>query len=133
MTKDMTLETTKLYIDGAKTFVQLSSAGLVLPIVLKSNVIGFFGRSDHSSSFELFVVCISWICFLVAIGAGVLYQYVAVKFIEYQSDPGGTYVPPVLGKLITFPGPGLAYGTMVVAFYAGAVSVVIYSLAALFT
>ena len=133
MARDRTLEIMSLYIDGAKGFVQLSSAGLVLPSVLKSNVIGFFGKADESGHLEMLFICVSWACFLVAIGTGILYQYVAVKFIEYEADPHGTYVPPALEGVVKVNGPGVIYGAMVVAFYVGAISVVAYSLAAFLT
>ena len=129
MAKDSMLETMKLYLEGSKSFVQLSSAGLALPVVLKSSIFGLFGKTGQFSSLQLTIVCLSWMCFLVSIGAGVLYQYVAVKFIESESHPKKTYVPSILKGLVRE--PGRAYGVMVVAFYAGAVSVVVYSLAAL--
>lgn len=126
MKKD--IEIMKLYLDGAKSFVQLSSAGLALPVVLNSNVLGLFHIPSRFSYFQLTFICISWFCFLVAIVAGVLYQYAAVKFVEYESD-SRTYVPFVLKPFVKGLGPGLAYGTMVLAFFGGAVSVVVYSLA----
>jgi hypothetical protein len=127
------LELIKAYIDSTKTFVQLSSAGLLAPVVLKSNVIGLFQKGDQYSVFELTFVCLSWIFFLAAIGAAVLYQYVAIKFVEYHSEPSRTYVPRILETLVKVRGPGLAYGAMVVSFYGGAVTVVLYSFAAIFT
>ena len=90
MAKDSMLETMKLYIEGSKSFVQLSSAGLALPVVLKSNIFGLFDKTGQFSSLQLMVVCLSWVCFLVSIAAGVLYQYVAVKFIESESDAART-------------------------------------------
>ena len=119
----------KLYIEGSKSLVQLSSAGLALPVVLKSTIFGLFGKTGQFSSLQLTIVCLSWVCFLVSIAAGVLYRYVAVKFIEVESNPERTYVLGILKGLVD--APGWAYGVMVVAFYAGAVSVVVYSLAAL--
>src|SRR5262245_32375863 len=116
MARDRTVEIMRLYIDGAKGFVQLSSAGLVLPSVLKSNVIGLFGKPGDFGRLELLFICVSWVFFLAAIGSGVLYQYVAVKFLEYEADPDGTYVAPVLERLVKVEGPGVAYGVMAVAF-----------------
>jgi hypothetical protein len=127
MAKD--IEIMKLYLDGTKSFVQLSSAGLALPIVLSSKVIDLFRTSGHFNHLSLTFVCISWACFLTSIGAGALYQYVAVKFLEYEGDKQ-TYVPGTIQWLVKGLGPGVAYGAMVVAFYGGAISVVIYSLTA---
>jgi len=123
------IEITKLYIDSAKSFVQLSSAGLALPVVLSSKILGLFRSTQQFNHFSLAFICLSWGCFLVAIGAGVLYQYAAVKFLEYEAD-NETYVPRALQSLVNDRGPGVAFGVMTVAFYAGAVSVVIYSLIA---
>lgn len=122
------MEIIKLYLDGAKSFVQLSSAGLALPVVLNSNVLGIFHTTPRFGYFQLVFICISWLCFLLAIAAGVLYQYAAVKFVEYESD-SETYVPFALKPFVKGIGPGLAYGAMVLAFFVGAVSVVVYSLA----
>jgi hypothetical protein len=118
------------YVDGAKSFVQLSSAGLVVPVVLRSEVLGLLG--SHPSVVVFLLACAVWLAFLTAIGAGLLYQYAAIKFLEYQSDPK-TFVPARLHDLVVVRGPGVAYGWMVVAFYAGALFLVFYSAASFFT
>ena len=127
------LELIKVYIDSARAFIQLSSAGLLAPVILKSNIFGLFQKEDEYSGFELMFVCLSWIFFLLAIGAGILYQYVAIKFAEYRLDPKGTYVPHLFEALVKTHGPGWVYGLMVVSFYGGAIAVVLYSSIAIFT
>ncbi len=133
MTKINELELIKAYIDSAKSFVQLSSAGLLVPVALKSNVFGIFQKGEQYSTFELTFACLSWLFFLVAIGAGVLYQYVAIKFVEYRNEKKKTYVPRLLESLVKGRGPGVAYGVMLGSFYGGAVILVLYFLAAIFT
>jgi hypothetical protein len=71
--------------------------------------------------------------FLAAIAAGTLYQYAAIKSVEYEAAPAETYVPRVLSYQIERRGPGVASGMMVIAFYMGAVFVVIYSFIAVTT
>lgn len=63
-----------------------SSAGLALPMVIRSKVINLFRGAEHFNRLSLTFICISWVCFLSAIGTGALYQYVAVKFLEYEGD-----------------------------------------------
>ena len=81
------LESIKAYIDTTKTFFQLSSGGLVLPLVLKAQVLNLF-RTDGTCGLKaLTLICASWVSFLLAIGAGARYQYAVVKFVEQRSVP----------------------------------------------
>jgi hypothetical protein len=122
------LEFIKAYIDNAKTIIQLSSAGLALPAVLHSQVIGLFHRSERHSLVEVLFIVLSWLCFLASIAAGTWYQYSAIKFAEFETEPNTTYVPFYSKYLVEKRGPGVAYGAKLIAFYAGAVCVVVYSL-----
>lgn len=128
---EIRLEIIKAYIDGAKSFINLCSAGLILPLVLTTDVMGLFNDTQELSLFVLVFISISWLSFLVSIGSGVLYQYTAVKFIEYLNSPETTFVPKLLKYLVQIRGPGVAFGVMVISFYVGAISVVIYSFAAI--
>jgi len=119
------------YVDGTKSFVQLSSAGLLVPIALRSEALGFMPHTGAVSRTSLALACVSWLLFLVAIGAGLLYQYTAVKFLEYQSNKRA-YVPRLLRHLVVGEGPGVAYGVMVSAFYAGAIAVILCAASELF-
>ncbi len=126
------LETMKAYIDTTKTFIQLSSGGLVLPLAIKTQVLNLFRTDGTYNQIALILICVSWFCFLLAIGAGALYQYGAVKFVEEHDNPQATYVPSLLSCLVHGKnGPGPAYGVMLAAFYIGAILVVFYSFAAL--
>ncbi len=119
------------YISSAKSIIQLSSAGLVVPVVLKSKVLALFGQGKKMPTVALVFIIISWGMFLIAIGAGSLYEYAAIKYVEYRSDPKGTFVPRLLKPLVIERGPGIAYGLMIIAFYVGAIAVVVYSALAL--
>lgn len=132
MESDPKLEIIKAYISSAESFVKLSTGGLVLPIALKSQVFGLFGLTGTLPPVARVLVCASWLMFLTTIASGVLYEYSAVKWLEYRSDPTSTYVPRLLTYLIVEGGPGVAYGIMAVTFYVGAVTVVLYSAYALF-
>jgi hypothetical protein len=68
------------------------------------------------------------LCFLASIAAGTWYQYSAIKFAEFETEPNTTYVPFYSKYLVEKRGPGVAYGAKLIAFYAGAVCVVVYSL-----
>jgi hypothetical protein len=60
----------------------------------------------------------SWVAFLIAVGSGAFYQYLAVKYLESISDnPGEEGILPK--SLIRH--PGTIYGIMMLAFYAGAI------------
>lgn len=94
------------YRDSAKLYIQLSSAGLVLPIVLAKEILGPLGQTNqlwHGAS-AVFIVT-SWIAFFLSIPAGAVYQYASVKFVEFELDES-TPVPPVLKRIVTVWGPG---------------------------
>ena len=89
-------EFTKLFIDSSKTYVQLSTGALVFSItfvrdVLKNAEYGFLRWS--------------WASFVISIGCGSAYQYLAVKYIQNGSAPGWVVE--------------MAFGAMLVSFYAG--------------
>jgi|SRR5215213_6386848 len=104
-----------LFIDNAKTYTQLSGAALALSVTFIHEVTGVAKDSPILLDWSLIV---AWLCFLIAIGAGVSYQYFAVKFLEWKSDIMRHHKSyPRL--LIEHPWP--LYSLMLVTFYAGAV------------
>ena len=123
------LDIIKEYVQSAKSFVQLSSAGLVVPLAFRVKVLGIPEGGQRFDKFELVAMCALWAFFLVAIGTGVFYQYIAIKFVEYRRSPHETYVPALLRPIVEEYGPGTVYGVMVVTFYCGALCVVLYSFA----
>jgi hypothetical protein len=103
----------ELFIEGAKTYVQLSTLALVLSVTFIEKVLGEHGRIKV----DRFLIS-SWVAFLVAIGAGAAYQYAAVKFLDWKSGFAGT---PGLVPVAVLHRPGFLYGTMLVSFYVGAI------------
>jgi hypothetical protein len=80
MSRDMiNLDTMKAYIDTTKTFIQLSSGALVLPLAIKAQVLNLFRSDGTYRPTALILICASWFCFLLAIGAGALYQFPQIK------------------------------------------------------
>jgi hypothetical protein len=104
----------KLFIDNAKTYIQLSTGALVLSITFIEKVIKPEGNSEITK--DLFLI-LSWLAFLIAIGFGAFYQYLAVKYLEFMSSSGGAEIK--LPKWLT--DPGRIYFIMMLAFYLGAI------------
>ncbi|HET7234369.1 MAG TPA: hypothetical protein VFJ16_30425 [Longimicrobium sp.] len=115
------------YIDTAKTFIQLSSAALILPLIIQTKLLGLREGAPLFIGIERWAVFGSWIFFLIAIAAGATYQHYAVKFVEYNWRPDDTHVSSVQRPIILKHGPGIVYGVMVSAFYLGAICIVVYS------
>jgi len=106
-------EIMKAYIDAAKSFTQLSAAALLLPVVFFRQLLAF----DPTKPVRVdLLLLLSWACFLVAIGCGLLYQYLAVKYLSAKFW-GGDW------EKSSWPvkNPGYAYGCMLVTFFLGAV------------
>jgi hypothetical protein len=104
-----------LFIDNAKTYTQLSGAAIALSVTFVHEVVGVAKDSPIPLDWSLVV---SWLCFLVAIGAGVSYQYFAVKFLEWKSNIKRHH-ESYPRRLIEHPWP--LYSVMLVTFYAGAI------------
>jgi hypothetical protein len=104
-----------LFIDNAKTYTQLSGAALALSVTFIREVFGIEKGQPIHSDWSLIS---SWLCFLISIGAGVSYQYYAVKFLESHSGLRGQRrgFPAILVER-----PWPLYLIMLVTFYAGAV------------
>ncbi len=107
-----------MYIDSAKTYLELSVGALALTIVFREKVMG-----DVDQIKVNLTIAISWFLFLIAIGASAYYQWVAVKLVEYH----------VLGVkqfplTISWLWPRYAYGLMVCGFFLGASLVVLSSI-----
>jgi hypothetical protein len=103
-----------LFIDNAKTYTQLSTGALVFTITFVDKVVG----SKNPFQLDWFLIS-SWIGFIIAIGAGALYQYLAVHFIQNKSRITRSHGIPMPDCLINHPWP--LYGVMMVCFFGGAV------------
>jgi hypothetical protein len=103
-----------LFIDNAKTYTQLSGAALALSVTFIREILGVAeGRPIRPGDF----LVASWVCFLVAIGGGVTYQFYAVKYLELNSRVRTRRGWPQY--LVRQPWP--LYLLMLLAFYSGAV------------
>ncbi len=111
-------ENISLYIDTAKTFLNLSTGALALTITLRDKILGDAG--SHISKGML----ISWFCYLLTIGFSALYQYFAVKFLDsFSRVPGEESIIPALQN-----NPGLLYGGMLICFFIGSLFLIISAL-----
>ena len=116
---DFYFKVTNMYIDNAKSYIQISLGALVLPVFFLKEITG----QDHNPAQINWLLITSWLCFLFAIGAGLLYQYMAVKFMHYIAGENVWYrVPKWMVQ-----SPGYIYGPMVVSFYLGALAFVVYA------
>jgi hypothetical protein len=105
----------ELFINNAETYTKLSSAALFLTVTFLRQVMGLSTDAQVPRSPLLMI---SWICFLVAILAGVSYQYLAVKYLEWRSGVPRTHKNPY-EWLVQH--PWRPYGIMLGSFYLGAV------------
>ena len=105
-----------LYIDTAKSYMNLGSGALALTITFREKIIG----SSPGDKVGRFMI-LSWIFFLLAIGSSALYQYFAVKFLDSVSCFPGTI--QMFEYLVS--NPGKIYFAMLFTFYLGAVFLVI--------
>lgn len=102
----------ELFIDNAKTYVQLSAGALVLSITFLHEIVGI--AKDAKIPTDGWLTA-SWISLLITILSGALYQYLAVKFLEKKF--AAAYSFPLFAFLEK--SPGLCYGAMLASFYAG--------------
>jgi hypothetical protein len=120
----------KAYADSAKSFTQLSTAALALPVVFQKQLFDSASVSSGASSVlqgpAMLLVVGSWLLFLTAVGAGTFYQYVSTKCLELHLFPDRTYVHPLMRRFAE--APGRTYGVMLTAFFLGATLFVAYSI-----
>lgn len=113
------------YVDTAKTYIQLSSGGLALPLILTEKL-----RRDGMNAVAMtgaawYVVVSTWAAFLVAVVSGAFFQFAAAKFVEREIDPNA-YLPGVFAWVVER-GPGQLLNVTVLSFVIGAIGVVVYS------
>jgi len=115
--KNRYTELLKAYTEVAKGYTQLSAAGLILPIVFSRQLLAVDPKSPIAIDA---LILLTWACFLLAIGSGTLYQYLAVKYLAahfWKEDWQQS------GRLVR--NPGYIFGVMLWAFYFGAVFFVV--------
>jgi len=107
-----------LFVENAKTYIQLSTGALLLSVTFSEGVSGRTGAPLR----ELYP-WISWISWLVAILAGVTYQYCVAKYLEEMEFKNGTLLYGRAKPFILFrhwvDNPYKLYGVMLVCFYGG--------------
>ena len=104
----------KMYMDSASMYIQLSTAALALTIAFLEKL---FGTQSGSNDLRDPRLVASWVCFLLAILFGSVYQYLAVHRVDLFSVDPGTVTRGLPKWAIE--NPGWIYGVMLVAFYAG--------------
>lgn len=109
-------EIVSLYIDTAKTFLNLSTGALALTIVLRDKIIGSEAGSPVGK-----LMLASWFFYLLEIGLSALYQYFGVKYLDsFSRFPGAKGKIAFLEK-----NPGWLYGAMMACFFLGSLALVI--------
>ena len=113
-------EKQKMYIDNAKNYIQISCAALFLPITFVEK---FLSVADGAHSYN-WIIIFSWLFYLISIGAGLLYQYFAIKYIEHKlNDEDG------IGRnWFLMQNPSHTYFVMLITFYLGSVFFVIFAI-----
>jgi hypothetical protein len=131
----------KAFCDTAKAYIQIGSAALVLPIlftqVLLGREVAEKGLRDTGMPRSLIL---SWIFFLLAIGFGLAYQWLAIRLMwdELHREQVTDHNVAQPGFRITWWVPqlrwlnrSLLYGLMIMSFYLGAVLFVVFAVHAL--
>jgi hypothetical protein len=112
---DAAFRVMELFIANAKTYIQLSSAALLLTVAYAHEVLGVPAGQRIPANWGLVA---TWLSFLMATLAGATYQYLAVRFLEAKAK-----VP--IHHRLDWPlalkrNPWIVYALMMLAFYLGA-------------
>jgi hypothetical protein len=100
-----------MYIDSAKTYLQLSTFALGFSLAFLEKL-----RVKKRAVGRDSLLILSWLGFILAVGFSSFYQYLAVKFLDQRSsNPGSLGLIPVEWARA----PGYFYGAMLVSFYLG--------------
>jgi len=102
-----------LYIECSQQYIQLSIGAMALSVIFKEKILGEEGQKKVS-----IMLAASWALYLLSIGAGLLYQNVAIKNMLNMSNY------PVGATVI---GPDLLYGFMSLFFFSGSVLLIFAS------
>jgi hypothetical protein len=110
--------TVSLFIDNAKTYIQLSTGALLLSVTFIQGITG----TNDLIPIDGFIL-IPWCCWLLTILIGVTYQYCVVKYLEKLEEKHETLIEPrvkevrLLTHFVT--NPYQLYGFMMICFYLG--------------
>jgi hypothetical protein len=130
-------ELTKAFCDAAKAYIQISSAALALPLLFTQSLLGkdIAERGLGLSGLPL-TLTVSWGSFLLSIGFGLCYQWLATRRLwdQLHSDHITAETAKQWGfrttpTVPTFEGVNRSfiYGAMVLFFYVGAISFVLFA------
>jgi len=112
--------TVGLFIDNAKTYIQLSTGALLLSVTFSQSISG-----DKTISINEPYLMISWLLWLGAIILGVTYQYCAVKYLEAFEGILGLLcserVKPIKLLQPWAKEPYRLYGALLFCFYVGTI------------
>lgn len=109
-----------MYVDSAKGYVQLSTGLLALSTTFREKVLGGGGGAAAAGR-PGWPVLTSWVLLLATALLGMLYQYLAVKYLDRLTRHAGAD-GPVPEYLLD--NPGIVYGAMCVPFFSGVVLLV---------
>jgi hypothetical protein len=125
-------EVCSLYIDCAKSYVQLSTGALLLSLTFYKDILGI----EKFSLQEGWPLLIMWVIWLIAILFGTLYQYCVVKYLEviasdndmlYYKRRWKWFIPNKWRQK-----PYILYGRMIAFFYAALFVFLIFALSKIF-
>ena len=107
--QDYHIKKFEMYIDNVKSYIQISVGALILPITFIRELTG---NDDSPIHVDVFIK-LSWASFLLAIAFGLLYQWLAVRKLQFlvEDVPANWLMQR----------PGYAYGVMQFAFFAGSI------------
>ena len=83
-----------LFIDNAKTYIQLSTGALLLSVTFLQ---GLTGTKDIIP-IDAFIIA-PWVCWLLTILSGVTYQYCVVKYLEQLEEEHGEVIEPKVKEI----------------------------------
>jgi hypothetical protein len=131
----------KAFCETAKTYIQISSAALALPVLFVQDVLGKDAEQNGIRAIGVpYSLVLAWISFLLAIGFGLAYQWLAVRLMWNElhkaqiaewniTQPGfrSTWWVPQFRWL----NRSILYGCMLGFFYIGAILFVVFAAHAL--
>jgi hypothetical protein len=74
----------QMYVDSVKSYTQMATGALLLPIVFLRQVMGL--KDSEAVSFLPTPLWAAWILLLLSIGAGLLYQVRAARYLETEME-----------------------------------------------
>jgi hypothetical protein len=130
-------ELTKIFCETAKSYIQISSAALALPLLFSQAI---FGESVAKQGFQagraIWILFAAWLSFLLSIGFGLLYQWLITRKLwdtlhrhhltEENANEWGFRITPWVWQLERV-NRSAFYGAMIAFFYLGAILFVLFA------